>query len=106
MPPKNLIYCPNLCKKVATHFLPKSVLKVAQDFVNNFSEILYCSNFSQITAIRTKLLKFLRKMLISRVHTACYTVSLVLNNLNVGGPTEIVYNIFCLNYEILLPTAG
>ena len=40
------------------------------------------------------------------VHAACYTVSHVLINLNVGDPTEIEYNLFCTNYGILLPSAG
>ena len=34
------------------------------------------------------------------------TASHVLTNLNIGGPTKIVYSLFRTNYEILLPTAG
>ena len=47
----------------------------------------------------------IRRQLINKLLN-CYTVSHVLTNVNVGDPTEIVYNLFCTNYEILLPTAG
>ena len=36
----------------------------------------------------------------------CCTASHVLTNLNLDGPTKIVYSLFRTNYEILLPTAG
>ena len=34
------------------------------------------------------------------VYAACCTATHVLTNLNIGGPTEIVYSLFCTNYEI------
>ena len=34
------------------------------------------------------------------VYAACCTATHVLTNLNIGGPTGIVYSLFCTNYEI------
>ena len=64
--PKNC--SPNFCEKVATNLTAQICFKSSLDCVNNFSEKFFCSNFSKVTAKKTKLFKFLGKMLPKKLY--------------------------------------